>query len=346
VLPVRTALRIARRYLERRAGIRRPIYCSWYVTAHCNRRCQGCVFFERFAGEEPELSTAEALDAVDQLGALGLPVLIFVGGEPLLRADLGNLLIRARARGMRTALFTNGDPLTPDLAQRLSHHLDVLIVSLDGLGPGHDRVRGKGSFDRAFKGLLCYREHRVRAEARLYANVGLHRNNLDSVEPLLHELLAAGIDRIKLQPNFIRQYKPEPAAAAALVDRLEALWRRHPDRILGDPIYFRDLRLYFTRDDNRAFCGAASLSHLALLPDGTVSACCDFPLPLGSLRSEPLARILSRDHTTALSRVSECDGCIRRDYQLQREIFDRPPWRVRPAALRSLWRLGRMRSRA
>ena len=340
MLSPRTALRLARRYLERRVGIRRPIYCSWYVTARCNRRCEGCVFFERFAGEGPELSPDEALDAVDQLGALSVAVLIFVGGEPLLRPDLPQLLIRAQARGLRTALFTNGDPLTPQLAQRISHHLDALIVSLDGLGPGHDGVRGKGSFERAWQGLLCYRDHRARPGAQLFANVGLHRDNLSTVEPLMHELLAVGVDRIKFQPNFIPAYKPDPAEAVALIDRLEALWRQHPQRILGDPIYFRDLKRYFTRDDNRAFCGARSLSHISLLPDGDVSACCDFLVPLGSLRREPLARILARDLERELDRAADCDGCVRRDYQLEREIFARPPWRLRPAALRAMLQIG------
>jgi len=331
-----TVARLGRRYLERRLGVRRPLFLSWYVTGRCTQRCRGCVFFERFAGQDDELSAAEARDVVAQLGALHLPVLLFVGGEPLLRPDLADLVAGARQQGIQTGLFTNGAPLTPGLARRLSSSLDVLIVSLDGFGAGHDRIRGRGSFARAWQGLLVYRDHRVRSGARLYANVGLHRGNLDSVDLLLDELLAAGVDRIKFQPNFIREYKPDPAAAVALIDRIEARWDAQPERILGDRQYFADLRTYFSRADNRAFCGGPTLAHLALMPDGGVSACCDFPLPLGSLREAPLARILRRDHAATLARASACHGCVRRDYQIVREIFEPPPWRVTPRALRSL----------
>jgi len=319
-----TLARLAGTSIKRRLGARYPYFCSWYVTSKCTTRCEGCVFFERLRTSGPDLSRVEALGVVDELAGSGLPVLIFVGGEPLLRPDLSELLKRAKRRGMYTVIFTNGAPITPDITRRLSPNLDVMIVSLDGFGHGHDTIRGRGSFASAWQGLNTYISHRAFKKSLVYANIGLHKGSINTVPMLVHELLSSKVDKIKLQPNFIPSFKPDPKEALLVVDFLENSWVKNPDRFAVDKPYLDRLRTYFERDDNREYCGAPSLAHIAVLPDGTVSACCDFLLPMGSLREKNLQKILKTDPVRLREQARHCAGCCRRDYMLVQDFLDAP----------------------
>ena len=63
---------------------------------------------------EGELTTAEALGVIDDLADMGVPLILFTGGEPLMREDLFDLARHARDRGLKMALGTNGTLITPE----------------------------------------------------------------------------------------------------------------------------------------------------------------------------------------------------------------------------------------
>ena len=87
-----------------------------------------------------ELSTDEVSWLYRQAGALGVAQLVVWGGEPLLRPDLPELLLVARSAGLSAAVITNGW-LLPERWPELRGTVDTLIVSLDDVGPAHDRLR-------------------------------------------------------------------------------------------------------------------------------------------------------------------------------------------------------------
>jgi len=127
----------------------------WNVTRRCNLKCLHC-YAQATAGPAPdELSPQAALDLLRDLKDFGAPVVLFSGGEPLLRPDLFELVDRAVAHGMRAVISTNGTLISRDLAWRLKDlGLSYVGISLDGTAAVHDRFRGEsGSFAAAMAGV-------------------------------------------------------------------------------------------------------------------------------------------------------------------------------------------------
>lgn len=127
----------------------------WNVGRRCNLRCVHCYSHSSNKQYVDELSTEEGLRLIDDLGDFKVPVLLFSGGEPLMRPDLFDLIARAKDKGMRAVISTNGTLITPDVADRLKDcGLSYVGVSIDGLQETNDRFRGmKGAFKDAFTGI-------------------------------------------------------------------------------------------------------------------------------------------------------------------------------------------------
>lgn len=132
----------------------------WNATRRCTLSCRHCYSDSSDRDYPGELSTAEAEKLIADLGAFGVPVLIFSGGEPLLRSDFFRLHSRARGAGMRTVVSTNGALITRELAARMRDEgVGYVGVSVDGAGAAHDRFRGrKGAFQLALGGIRNCRE--------------------------------------------------------------------------------------------------------------------------------------------------------------------------------------------
>lgn len=133
----------------------RPRYVVWELTLRCNMRCAHC---GSNAGgmRGVELSSEEALDLADQLGALGCERLTLLGGEPFLREDWESITDRLQKGGVRVNVITNGW-FTADwsLVERIkAAGLTTLGVSIDGYGSKHDELRRReGSFERILQTL-------------------------------------------------------------------------------------------------------------------------------------------------------------------------------------------------
>ncbi len=129
-------------------------YLFLEVTARCNLRCLHCGSDCGREARAGELSTEEWLTVVDGLARSFDPremILVITGGEPLCRPGLDRILDRIHARGFAWGMVSNGWGLSARaLEALLARGLASLTVSLDGLAPSHDWLRGvPGSFDRA-----------------------------------------------------------------------------------------------------------------------------------------------------------------------------------------------------
>jgi len=136
----------------------RPVVV-WNVTKACNLRCVHC-YASAGGGSEGELTTEECKEVIDDLSSMRVPLILFSGGEPLLRKDIFELAEYSKERGLKFALSTNGTLITPEVAERLKEAgFEYVGVSLDGSRETNDRFRGvEGAFDRAFEGLLNAKE--------------------------------------------------------------------------------------------------------------------------------------------------------------------------------------------
>ena len=138
------------------AETRRPLV-FWNITNKCNLACAHC-YISAGAGSDggDELSLEEAKAFIDDLAAMKIPLLMFTGGEPLVRADLWELAEYAAARGLKTAMSTNGTLITKEIAAKIKAiGIEYVGVSLDGAkAETHDAIRNQpGSFKKAVEAL-------------------------------------------------------------------------------------------------------------------------------------------------------------------------------------------------
>ncbi|MBI5525489.1 MAG: radical SAM protein [Deltaproteobacteria bacterium] len=315
-------------------GRKAPVFCSWFVTHRCNLKCRGCIYYEGFP-KEKEMDTAAARALIDGVADAGIPFLIYLGGEPLVRRDIHELTAHAGSRGIYQVMFTNGIRVDEKTAGALCRDMAKVIFSIDGPERANDWVRGKGSFARAMGGLKTFLEKRSDGTG-CYVSVGINRRSWPLIPEFLAELRAMGVDRAKLQPNFLPGHRPDEAGVGPTLSALRKFAASHPGFMTADERFVQDLGTFLRRDSNLDFCGATMLSHIAITADGTVSACCDHFVPLGHVRDKPLKDILKKDHTVALRKVAECPGCVRQDFFLYRRFALDPLWTLRPADFRAL----------
>ncbi len=185
--------RDAKEMLHGTTGGRGPVVV-WNCTRTCNLNCIHCYSSSGSETYPGELSTEEAYRFIDDLADFDVPVLLFSGGEPLLREDLFELLQYAGEQGIRATLSTNGTLIDREAAGRFKAlGLGYVGVSLDGVGEKHDRFRGqKGAFDRALQGIRnCFS-----AGLRVGLRFTVTRHNLDQVPEVFRLLEEEGIPRL------------------------------------------------------------------------------------------------------------------------------------------------------
>ncbi len=122
----------------------------WNVTRRCNLRCVHCYAHAKDHAEANELTTDQGKGFLDDLAAFGVPVVLFSGGEPLVRKDLPELASYAVGKGMRAVISTNGTLITAPMARTLKEiGLSYVGISIDGMQEINDRFRAAPSAFRA-----------------------------------------------------------------------------------------------------------------------------------------------------------------------------------------------------
>ncbi len=166
----------------------------WNMTRACNLRCIHCYAHAKPGPAADELTTAEAKAMIDDLADFGAPVILFSGGEPLMRPDLTQLARHAVSRGMRAVISTNGTLITKDKAKELKDiGLSYVGVSLDGLQQVHDRFRGvPGAFDLAMTGIRNCMEAGLKVGLRFT----IYSKNAQEVPGIFDLLEKEGIPRV------------------------------------------------------------------------------------------------------------------------------------------------------
>jgi len=158
----------------------------WNVTRACNLKCVHCYADAAGRPAPGELTTAEGKALLEDLSGFGVPVVLFSGGEPLVRPDILHLLEYSVKLGIRTVLSTNGTLIDRAMADRLAGTgLSYVGVSLDGIGELNDRFRGvEGAFDRAMAAIEYLSANRVKVGLRFT----MTRSNVDEI-PRIFDLI-------------------------------------------------------------------------------------------------------------------------------------------------------------
>ena len=158
----------------------------WETTIKCNLTCAHCRRLESDDAAPADLTAQQSMNLIEQLHQFGetqnaMPVLVFSGGEPLCRLDLFDLIDRARALGITSALATNGTLIDAAIAARIAEAgVARVAVSLDGpTAEIHDRLRRlDGAFDSAVRGIKLLRK----AEVPFQINITLTKHTADHLQ--------------------------------------------------------------------------------------------------------------------------------------------------------------------
>ncbi|MBN1765739.1 MAG: 12,18-didecarboxysiroheme deacetylase [Sedimentisphaerales bacterium] len=166
----------------------------WNTTRRCNLACVHCYSQSANRQYEGELTTEEGLALLEDLAQFGAPVVLFSGGEPLLRNDLHALIKHARELGLRAVISTNGTLIDQAQAEQFAEEgLSYVGVSLDGMRETNDKFRGhQGAFDEALAGIRNCRKAGVKVGLRFTIN----KRNVADVGDIFNLLIDENIPRV------------------------------------------------------------------------------------------------------------------------------------------------------
>ncbi len=226
-----------------------PVLCNYYVTYRCNATCAFCDIWER---PSPYVTLDQAEKNFCDLKRLGVRVIDFTGGEPLLHQKIDQLLGLAKKMGFITTLTTNA-LLYPKWASRLKGLVDMLHFSLDSpIKEKHDASRGVACFDFLIQSIEIARNLDERPDI-LFTVFAHNLNEIKSVYEdfaLKHKLM------ILLNPVFsYNQVETGEHFSEAQLEELRT-WGKMPLVYLNEA--FVDLRLEGGNQISNPICKAGS----------------------------------------------------------------------------------------
>ena len=166
----------------------------WNSTKTCNLRCRHCYMDSDGKKYKDELTTDEAKQFIDDLAEFNVPVLLFSGGEPLLRQDFFALAEYAAQKGVRPTLSTNGTLITREVARRIKDiGVGYVGISLDGLAEVNDKFRGvAGAYEKAMHGI----ENCVAAGQRVGLRFTINKHNFLEMDKIFDFIEEKEINRV------------------------------------------------------------------------------------------------------------------------------------------------------
>ncbi len=174
----------------------RPYTLVAEVTYRCPLRCAYCSNPLDYARRGDALGTATWQRVFAEAEALGVVTVNLTGGEPLLRADLEDLVASARALDLYVNLITSGIPLDRARLARLAEAgLDSVQLSIQDAGAAEaDRMAGARAFERKLEAARWVRALGL----PLTINTVLHRDNLARVGDVIALAESLGAERLEL----------------------------------------------------------------------------------------------------------------------------------------------------
>jgi len=280
-----------------------PAVVNFVVTRECNLRCKHCYSDATDSPHPDELTTAEAKRAISEIADSGVRLLIFGGGEPLMRPDIYQLINHAKEVGLDPGVVTNATLLSTEAAGKLKRaSLRALAISLYGINAksndGFTRV--EGSWERTMAGI----NNAKKAGIPFQINTCIHRENLSQFEAIIKLARESGAQAIQIF-DFIPvgrgRRHPEltltPQERRHLVSQI--IQHQLDDEqityeCIGIPQYCVVVEKTVTEEKRKGFtttCCGAGLRYCCLFYEGTVYPCVVLPKRAGNVRQQSFQQI-------------------------------------------------------
>lgn len=252
----------------------RPLGLLAELTHRCPLSCPYCSNPTRYGPVAEELSGDEWRRVFEEAGELGVLHVLLSGGEPLLRADLADLVMSARRAGLYTNLITSGLGLTPRRAEGLREAgLDSVQISLQADEQGTaDRIAGMPAHAAKLRAARLVRELGL----PLTINVVIHRHNIDRVESIIQLAESLGAHRLELANvqfyGWAFRNRDGLLPTVAQIDRAESIAAEAGTRLKGRMTILYVRPDYFG-DRPKACMSGWSRRYLTVDPVGDVLPC-------------------------------------------------------------------------
>ncbi len=293
-----------------------PYRMDLAVTYRCNNDCAHC--YNARERNFPELTTEQWFKIMDQLWALGVPHIIFTGGEATLRNDLPALIQHAESNGQITGLNTNARRLSDEkyvqtLVDAGLDHVQVTVESCDE--SIHDEMmRSKGAFKQTIQGL----KNALNSKLYVMTNTTMLRNNVHKIPETLDFLAAIGVPTIGLNALIysgngltvgtgLRESELQPI--------LDVATQKTAAR--GQRLIWYTPTQYCQFDPTASNLGVkgctAALYSMCIESNGDVLPCQSYYQPLGNMLTDSWDSIWNHKLSTKLrdrqGLPSKCEGC-------------------------------------
>ena len=293
-----------------------PYRMDLAVTYRCNNDCAHC--YNARERNFPELTTEQWFKIMDQLWALGVPHIIFTGGEATLRNDLPALIQHAESNGQITGLNTNARRLSDEkyvqtLVDAGLDHVQVTVESCDETI--HDEMmRSKGAFKQTIQGL----KNALNSKLYVMTNTTMLRNNVHKIPETLDFLAEIGVPTVGLNALIysgngltvgtgLRESELQPI--------LDVATQKTAAR--GQRLIWYTPTQYCQFDPTASNLGVkgctAALYSMCIESNGDVLPCQSYYQPLGNMLVDSWDSIWNHKLSTKLrdrqGLPSKCEGC-------------------------------------
>lgn len=293
-----------------------PYRMDLALTYRCNNDCAHC--YNARARTFLELDTVHWRLILDKLWALGIPHVVFTGGEPTLRQDLPELITHAERNGQITGLNTNGRRLSDSkyVARLVAAGLDHVQITVESSDPAiHDRMVGaRGAFAQTIKGV----KNALDSPLFVMTNTTMLRDNAEAIPATLDFLAELGVATIGL--NALIYAGRGRTVGTGLSERelgplLEVARRKTEAR--GQRLIWYTPTQYCHFDPMQLELGVkgctAARYNMCIDPDGAVLPCQSYYHPLGNFLTEAWDAIWNHDLSIRLRErrglPAKCAGC-------------------------------------
>ena len=294
-----------------------PYRMDLALTYRCNNRCAHCYNEASRCGKE--LTWDDWTRVLDRVWELGIPHVVFTGGEPALVKDLPGLVAHAERLGLITGLNTNGrrlsDPAFVD--ELVAAGLDHVQITLESHDPAiHDRIVGhSGAHEETVAGI------RNALATRLFVmtNTTLLRENSERLADTLRFLSELGVPTVGLN-GLIHSGRGAACTQGLNEAELPDLLRLASEHTSknGQRLIWYTPTLYCHFNPLESGLGVkgctAALYNMCVEPDGGVLPCQSYYQPLGNILSDAWKNIWNhdlavsiRDRAYAPAGCRECD---------------------------------------
>ena len=194
----RKSIEETRREIAEHGYVELPRIATFELTLRCNLSCDFC-YVSKEAGKD-EISFKEIKRVAENFDYLEEACLI--GGEPMLRSDILDIVDFFYSRKIRIRIKTNATLLNESIVKELKNKGAFLEISLDGSEKLHDSIRGKGAFAKLMHALRIIRE----AEARASLMSVITQMNINELDNILKIALENKIKEARFEPVMYASY--------------------------------------------------------------------------------------------------------------------------------------------